>query len=142
VILVNRSDQGDTNGERPDTAVDGGGTVANDLFTQVSTTSVDETRVDRMRRLADSYFVAPLMVAWDDWRTRFGGAILVFYIGLALVGPVLNPEPAPFSHTPWLAPLHDGWFTVTSVSIAGISLPWSNLRQCSERTIRAGRWIR
>lgn len=125
-----RDERSQTNGERPLTdggrsRPDGGrsGTTA-DLFTQVSEETVDETYTERVLRGLNSYVYAPIAVGWDDWRTKFGGLILLFYILLATVGPMITPEPTPFRHAIFLHPFHDGWFAVGSATIFGLSIPW------------------
>jgi len=106
---------------------DGGDTgAAIDLFQQ-SETAVEESPSERVRRMMTSYVYAPLAIAWDDWRTRFGGAILLFYIAVATIGPAITPSPAPFRHDFFLHPFHEGWFAIESATVFGISIPWIKL---------------
>ncbi|MFB6189199.1 MAG: ABC transporter permease [Halapricum sp.] len=53
------------------------------------TSDVEETRGERLRKLYDTYVYTPVEIIWDDWRARIGGAILLFYILMGIVGPYL-----------------------------------------------------
>lgn len=97
-----------------------------DLFSQEDE-SIEEGVAERFRRAIDGYLYAPLAAAWEDWRTRFGGAILLFYITVATIGPMITPEPQPFRHDFFLHPFHEGWFSIQSATVFGVSIPWFKL---------------
>jgi peptide/nickel transport system permease protein len=119
VVTVSPSDRD------AETRSDGGRSgAATDLFTQESEETIAEGRVERLRRLFTSYIVAPVAIGWDDWRTRIGGLILLFYIGLVTIGPMLTPEPMPFRHDIFLHPFHEGWYTIQPANVFGIEIPW------------------
>lgn len=107
---------------------DGGDiTGGEDLFTQRAADSVEESYTVLLRRWARSFIYAPIMAAWDDWRTRVGGLILLFYISLPTIGVWITPAPQPFRHGLNMAPFQPGWFTWTSVNVFGLSVPWFEL---------------
>ena len=54
-----------------DTKTDGGVPGDDELFS-VSDSTVTETSSDRLYRLLDEYFYAPIRIAWSSWRTRIG----------------------------------------------------------------------
>jgi peptide/nickel transport system permease protein len=110
----------------PETRADGSGTRA-DLFTRVADETAEESAFTRLQRILDSYVYAPIAVAWDDWRTKFGGLILLFYIGVATIGPIVTPEPRPFRHEIFLHPFHDGWFAIEPANVFGMTVPWIKL---------------
>jgi peptide/nickel transport system permease protein len=69
----------------------------------------EETRRQRLRRFFDVYVYAPLAVAADDWRTRIGGLILLYFLLQGTVGVWLVQKPAVLRHEPGLKPFHAGW---------------------------------
>lgn len=50
-----------------------------------STSAPDLTRRERVREVYDEHIRTPLLVAWADWRTRFGLLIIGGYLVMALV---------------------------------------------------------
>lgn len=73
-----------------DVRVDGGSVGVDSPFEVVS--SVEETRTDRLRKVADSYLRAPVAIVWTDWRARIGFTIVMSYLLLGIVGPhVIEP---------------------------------------------------
>lgn len=78
-----------------DTALDGGETQdVLSVFGQGEDDKLAEVSpADRLNRLLDQFVYAPLRIAWSDWRTRIGGAIVLFWILVGTVGVVIVPEP-------------------------------------------------
>lgn len=54
---------------------------------------IQESRHERYNRLVNEFIVAPAVILWDDWRTRIGTAIIVFYALIGTVGPMVYREP-------------------------------------------------
>ena len=48
---------------------------------------------EKARRFFDAYIRSPLRIAWEDWRTRIGGLLLLFYILMGTVGVMVVSEP-------------------------------------------------
>lgn len=99
-----------------------GETIADDLpFNTTADTTI--SRQEELRRTVDVTLVAPFRVLWSDWRARVGFVIVTFYILMGTVGVVMNPTPYTGMGDQYLQPFHDGWFTLQSVSIGGVTLP-------------------
>lgn len=69
----------------PDARPDGGRVEFDSRFEVVS--KVEETRLDRLRKLYDSYVRAPILIIWTDWRARIGFTIIALYLLLGILGP-------------------------------------------------------
>lgn len=48
---------------------------------------------ERFNRVLDIYLLAPLRIAWEDWRARIGGLGLLFYILMGTIGVMIVPAP-------------------------------------------------
>jgi peptide/nickel transport system permease protein len=73
---------------------------------------VEATRSQRLRTFYEEFIYKPGLVAWNDWRTRIGAAIMLIYVLMGTVGvwfyrkPTSNQAPrglTPFEN--WAAPL-------------------------------------
>lgn len=73
--------------KRTNTESDGGFTF------EAQESQIEVTRGERIRTFLEEYVYEPALVAWDDWRTRIGGAILLVYVLLGTLGVVLYPAP-------------------------------------------------
>lgn len=74
---------------RPD-----GGTAEERIFgTGEATETTTVSTRERARRFFDLYVRSPLRIGWEDWRTRIGGIMLVFYILMGIVGVMIVPQP-------------------------------------------------
>lgn len=51
------------------------------------------SRTERFKRFVREYIIASILIMWDNWRTRVGGLIILFYILLGTVGVRLIEEP-------------------------------------------------
>lgn len=69
------------------------------------------TRSELYREWLDVAVLAPLRVVWNDWRTKLGSLIILFYVLMGTVGLYLVPEPTqgqgpnltpPFQNTSYL----------------------------------------
>jgi len=102
-----------------ETATDGGTAESDPLeVLRDSETAESATFQERVRQWVDLWILAPGRVMWQDYRTRYGSAIILFFVLLGTLGvrtvakPVQNKGPAyvqPFDPgyviTPWnLAP--------------------------------------
>lgn len=97
-----------------------------DLFTKTSDVT-QPSRLERAQRFFDSYVYTPFAIGWNDWRTRTGALIVIFYILLGTVGVVITPVPEAPIYEPGLQPFHPGWFSVGSATVFGLSIPWPDL---------------
>jgi len=61
-------------------------------FETVASTSL--SRQERLKRALDNYVLTTFRIIWDDRRTKFAISILVFFIGMAVIGTRLLPEPS------------------------------------------------
>ena len=61
------------------------------LFETTSDTEI--SRSERYQRALDEFVVAPLYILWDDWRSRVGLLIILFYVLMGTVGVVLIDAP-------------------------------------------------
>jgi len=52
------------------------------------------SRTERLKRFVREYIVASILIMWDNWRTRVGGLIILFYILMGTVGTRLVDEPS------------------------------------------------
>ena len=69
---------------------DGGSVGVESPFEVVS--SVEETRLDKLRKVYDSYIRAPFFIVWTDWRARIGFTIVFTYLFMGIVGPhIIEP---------------------------------------------------
>ncbi|WP_436924205.1 ABC transporter permease [Halosimplex amylolyticum] len=69
---------------------DGGNVGVDSPFEVVS--SVEETRLDRLRKIYDAYVRAPFLIVWTDWRARIGFTIVFAYLFMGIVGPhIIEP---------------------------------------------------
>jgi peptide/nickel transport system permease protein len=108
-----------------DGAVRSDGGEALDVFSRTSDVPAPSRR-ERLSRRFDAYVYAPMMVAWNDWRTRVGFVILVAFTLMGTVLPKIVPQTSPMAGTPFTppAPFHDGWFQVGQATAFGVSVPW------------------
>lgn len=86
-----------------DTLTDGGQPSELAQIQEGSTHSVSTKQ--RLRRTFDRYLFAPMSIAWSDWRTRYGGLLIIFMAMLGTVGVAIVPEPSANvaqPYTPWL----------------------------------------
>ncbi|MEF8820641.1 MAG: ABC transporter permease [Halovenus sp.] len=51
------------------------------------------SRTEQFKRFVREYIIASFLIMWDNWRTRVGGLIILFYILLGTVGVRLIEEP-------------------------------------------------
>lgn len=58
-----------------------------------SEVTADVSRQDRYRRFFEEYVIASFRIMWNNWRTRVGGAIIIFYVLLGTVGVLLVDPP-------------------------------------------------
>lgn len=90
-------------GERSDARTDGG---AQAFFEQTNDVDIpDVSQRDRALRYLDRYVLAPLRVAWSDWRARVGLGIIVFIVLLGTLGVMFYPKPEVNMAEPYLS-----WF--------------------------------
>ncbi|MFC7141895.1 ABC transporter permease [Halosimplex aquaticum] len=74
----------------PVARTDGGNVGVDSPFEVVS--SVEETRLDRIRKIYDTYVRAPFLIVWTDWRARIGFTIVFTYLFMGIVGPhIISP---------------------------------------------------
>lgn len=69
-----------------------------------------ETTVSRSElysELLDTHLVAPLRIAWSDFRTRIGLIIITFYLLMGTVGIYLVPAPSSYAHPPKALPFQN-----------------------------------
>jgi peptide/nickel transport system permease protein len=83
----------------------------------------EESLADRARRVFDLYVYAPVSVAMEDWRTRIGSLILLYFLAQGFIGPLLVKKPQVLRHETSLEPFHEGWVSLSPTSIAGLTLP-------------------
>jgi peptide/nickel transport system permease protein len=84
-----------------------GGQLEQELFTTTAEDRPSYTRKQRISRLLDAYIYAPISVAWADWRVRIGGAILLFFGLMGIIGPYIVPEPQTLQGPIFLEPFTD-----------------------------------
>jgi peptide/nickel transport system permease protein len=85
---------------------DGGSVGVESPFEVVS--SVEETRLDKLRKLYDSYVRAPFFIVWTDWRARIGFTIVFTYLLMGIVGPLVV-EPTEVGEAGALAKPFQNW---------------------------------
>jgi len=51
------------------------------------------SRTERFKRFVREYIVASFQIMWENWRTRVGGLIILFYVLIGTVGVRLIEEP-------------------------------------------------
>lgn len=88
---------------REDEPAPDGGQPEFDLFTRTADSPAFSRR-QRLRRWFDAYLGTPLRIAWNDWRARFGGLIVLFFVLMGTVGPMLVPEPRTLQGPVFLGP--------------------------------------
>lgn len=80
-------------------------------FEKGSKSNVEVTWNDRLRDIWEEFIYKPGLVAWDDWRTRIGATITMFFILMGTVGasfyrtPSTNQVPrseAPFQNMDYI----------------------------------------
>jgi peptide/nickel transport system permease protein len=69
------------------------------LLTNLDDEAVPSTRRERLYRAFDRYVYAPASIAYNDWRTRIGILIILFFIFMGTVGIYLI-EPAGLNEVP------------------------------------------
>jgi peptide/nickel transport system permease protein len=52
------------------------------------------SRKEKFKRFVREYIVASFLIMWDNWRTRVGGLIILFYILMGTVGTRFIDEPS------------------------------------------------
>jgi peptide/nickel transport system permease protein len=52
------------------------------------------SRKERFKRFVREYIIASLLIMWDNWRTRVGGAIILFFVLMGTVGTRIIEEPS------------------------------------------------
>lgn len=72
---------------------DGGTEELDALITEADLSESTFSKRQRYGRLIDLYLIAPLRVAWSDWRARIGGLIILFYILMGTIGVLVVPSP-------------------------------------------------
>lgn len=103
-------------GERGDAATDGG-QIDHELFTKTADVP-SYTRRERLSRSLDAYVYAPMAVAWNDWRARIGGGIILFFLLMGTVGVHLVPEPRTLQGPIFLPPFQT-WKHPLGTGISG-----------------------
>lgn len=77
-------------------------------FEKDSASNVEVTWNDRLRDFWEEFIYKPGIVAWDDWRTRVGFVITMFFVMMGTVGASFYREPAtnqvPRSEAPFQNP--------------------------------------
>jgi len=63
-------------------------------FEKGSASNVEITWNDRLRDFWEEFIYKPGLVAWDDWRTRIGLTITLFFVFMGTAGAYLYPEPS------------------------------------------------
>ncbi|WP_408960340.1 ABC transporter permease [Natrinema sp. 74] len=58
-----------------------------------ASTEPTATRAELYKEWLDVAVLAPLRVVWNDWRTKTGSLIILFYVLIGTVGPYLVPAP-------------------------------------------------
>lgn len=76
-----------------------------------------ETDVDRYRRLADEFVVAPLRVLWSDWRSRVGMTLVLGYLLMGTLGVVLVEPPGLNAGPRYLGPFENWAFPLGTDSL-------------------------
>jgi len=71
---------------------------------EVDESNIEVTRGERLRTFFEEYVYKSAVVAWDDWRTRIGGALLLVYVLMATVGVWYYREPDIVQAEPNLEP--------------------------------------
>lgn len=54
---------------------------------------IEVTRSERIRTFLTEYVYEPALIAWDDWRTRIGGVLVLVYLLMGTLGVLLYPVP-------------------------------------------------
>jgi peptide/nickel transport system permease protein len=88
--------------ENDQVEADGGSDLHRELFTQVSVSSA--SRRERFSVFFDTKLLAPLRVAWTDWRARTGIVVLTLYLLMGTIGVLLVPAPQPLETEVFLPP--------------------------------------
>lgn len=111
-----------------------GGIAKEDIFgTGESSERTRVSRMERFERILDLYVLAPLRIAWSDWRARIGGLGVLFYVLMGTVGVVVIPEAelnalprytGAFSGGLSAITNEGGWIEFISVSLFGVQIPW------------------
>lgn len=65
------------------------------------------TRSERYSEFVDAHVIAPLRIAYDDFRTRLGLSIIVLYVLMGTVGVVLIPAPKSYAHPTLVSPFEN-----------------------------------
>ena len=65
------------------------------------------TRSELYKEWLDVAILAPMRVAWNDWRTKTGSIIILFYVLMGTVGPYLVPAPTQGQGPRYLGPFKD-----------------------------------
>ena len=60
---------------------------------EVEESNIEVTWGERAQTVLREYIYAPAVIAWDDWRTRIGGALFGVYLLMATVGVWFYPAP-------------------------------------------------
>jgi peptide/nickel transport system permease protein len=114
-----------------------GGIAKEDIFG--TTESSERARIsatDRFTRILDLYVLAPLRIAWSDWRARIGGIGVLFYLLMGTVGVAVVPK-AKLNAAPRYTGAFEGglsaivneggWVDPGHVSLFGLQVPWIKL---------------
>jgi len=100
-----------------------GGQPANEPELFGGATGETMSRRERFQRSVDVRILAPLRVAWEDWRTKVGTLIILAYIAMGTVAVWWVPVPTNFQSDKYLQPLHDGWLVFTEATVFGVTIP-------------------
>lgn len=104
--LIPGASGGPDPGSSDDRTVKGDGGTVDSPFETTST--VQETRADRIDRLLEEYIRTPLAIVGDDWRALVGLTILTIYVLMGTVG-VYVVEPTHPAHGPQLLAPFESW---------------------------------
>ncbi|WP_436911594.1 ABC transporter permease [Halosimplex marinum] len=80
-------------GERTDDLRSDGAGGSVSEFEQMADVTLSES--ERRRQWFEEKVLAPARIVWDDWRARFGVAVVTLYLFMGLVGPHVVAEPSP-----------------------------------------------
>ena len=107
------------------TRTDGGSVSAGRTDSPFETTSdTTFTSRDRYRMLLDESVVAPFKIVWGDYRARIGLTVLLAYVLAGTVGVMFVDVPRAGDGAILLGPFHDGWVTLTTATVFGVTLPF------------------
>lgn len=94
--------------------------------------------IDRFERMSDLYVLAPLRIAWGDWRARIGGFGVLFYLLMGTVGVAIVPKADLNTAPRYTGAFHGGlsaitneggWIDFVQIPLfgTGVRVPWIEL---------------